>query len=70
VTLMHESNPVSINKLLLRDGWARVQNRSVGKVKALVDELKECEAFARKNHYNIWEYGDISDEEEDNKTRR
>ena len=63
LTLHHESSPVSINKQLLRDGYARVAARPAGKLRELVGELREHEDFAKQNHYNVWEYGDVSDEE-------
>jgi staphylococcal nuclease domain-containing protein 1 len=66
LTLVHAGGSqqgVTINKQLLRDGWARIIARPVGKVRGLIDELKEHEQFAKDNHYNIWEYGDISDDE-------
>ena len=65
LTLHHESSPVSINKQLLRDGNARVAARPAGKLRELVGELREHEDFAKQNHYNVWEYGDVSDEEEE-----
>ena len=65
LTLHHESSPVSINKQLLRDGNARVAARPAGKLRDLVGELREHEEFAKQNHYNVWEYGDVSDEEEE-----
>ena len=65
LTLHHQSSPVSINKQLLRDGYARVAARPAGKLRELVGELREHEEFAKQNHYNVWEYGDVSDEEEE-----
>ena len=67
LTLLHEASPVSINKQLLRDGNARVSTRPPPKLRELVTELKEHQDFAKANHYNIWEYGDVSDEEEEPK---
>ena len=67
LTLLHDSSPVSINKQLLRDGNARVAARPAPKLRDLVSELKEHQEFAKANHYNIWEYGDVSDEEEEPK---
>ena len=65
LTLLHESSPVSINKQLLRDGNARVAQRPAPKLKELIGELKEHQEFAKSQHYNIWEYGDVSDEEDE-----
>ena len=66
LTLTHDSSPVSINKQLLRDGNARVVSRpAAASIRQLLPELLEHQEFAKQNHYNIWEYGDVSDEEDD-----
>jgi staphylococcal nuclease domain-containing protein 1 len=66
LTLTHDSSPVSINKQLLRDGNARVVSRAAAaSIRQLLPELLEHQEFAKQNHYNIWEYGDVSDDEDD-----
>lgn len=64
LTLTHESHPISLNRQLLRDGWARVQGRPDRRITKLIPELQEEEDSAKRNHYNLFEYGDVSDEEE------
>lgn len=64
VTLSHESHPITLNRQLLRDGWARVQARPDRRINKLLPELQEEEDSAKRNHYNMFEYGDVSDEEE------
>lgn len=63
VTLSHESHPISVNKQLLRDGWARVQGKPDRRISRLVNELAEEERYAKDHHFNLFEYGDVSDEE-------
>jgi len=64
VTLTHESHPISVNRQLLRDGWAKVQGRPDNRIKRFIDDLKQEEQYAKDHHYNLFEYGDVSDEEE------
>lgn len=60
-----ETNPVSINRELLRAGWVRVLERPEGRLRSLCNELREDELSAKQARYNIWEYGDVSDDEEE-----
>jgi len=65
VTLTLPEHPdQTVNKQLLRDGWAKVNTRVDRKFTSQLDSLREEERYAKQNHYNIWEYGDI-DEEDD-----
>jgi len=64
LTLSHDSHPISVNRQLLKDGWARVQTRPDRRISKLINELQEEENYAKRNHYNLFEYGDVSDEEE------
>jgi len=58
---------VHVNAVLVNAGLARVHKREVKFRRAthLVAKLMEQEQQARKNHSNIWQYGDIPDEDED-----
>jgi staphylococcal nuclease domain-containing protein 1 len=67
LTLSHESHPISVNRQMLRDGWARVQSRPDRRIQKLVHDLQEEENYAKRNHYNVFEYGDISSEDESSK---
>jgi len=64
VTLTHESQPMSLNRALLRDGQAKVQQRPDRRIQRLIPELMEEQKHAIRHHYNIFEYGDVSDEED------
>jgi len=55
----------SINQIMLREGWCRLIERPEYKLKDYVNNLKSEESSAKLARYNIWEYGDVSDEEED-----
>jgi len=65
VTLISEEQPISVNATIIRDGYSRVVDRPDRRILKLVDELKKEQEHALNNHYNIWEYGDVSDEEND-----
>lgn len=65
-----EHKELTINSVLLRDGWCRVQEKPEWKLKSLVEELKKDEEIAKKARLNIWEYGDVSDEEEEESNNR
>lgn len=67
LTLSHESHPISMNRQLLRDGWAKVQARPDRRIQKLVNDLYEDQQYAKQHYYNIFEYGDVSDEEEGEK---
>lgn len=68
LTLTHDSHPISVNRQLLRDGFAKVQQRPDRRLsRALLDALHEEQAYAKDHHYNLFEYGDVSDEEEGEK---
>ena len=69
VTLSHESHPISVNRQLLRDGWARVQTKPDRRIAKRMADLAEEEKYAKDHHYNLFEYGDVSDEEEEGAVR-
>jgi len=64
VTLSHDSHPISLNRELLRAGWAKVQQRPDSRIRKYINDLTEEQKFAHRNHYNIFAYGDVSDEDE------
>lgn len=61
VTLSHESHPISVNRQLVRDGWARVQTKPDRRISKRIGELQDEEKYAKDHHYNLFEYGDVSD---------
>lgn len=69
VTLSHESHPISVNRQLVRDGWARVQTKPDRRIAKRMDDLNDEEKYAKDHHYNLFEYGDVSDEEEEGTVR-
>jgi len=69
VTLTPKDGERSINSELVRGGWARVIGRPLPKLKSYVKALKADETFAKNARLNIWEYGDVSDEEEEETKR-
>jgi staphylococcal nuclease domain-containing protein 1 len=60
-----EDKEFTINQALLRGGWCRLEERPEWKLKGYVSELRKDEDEAKNARFNIWEYGDVSDEEED-----
>lgn len=65
---VEDGDDTSINQILLREGWCRlIDTPKYGefKLKKLVEELQTDEDAAKRARYNIWEYGDVSDEEDD-----
>lgn len=71
LTLTDPAHPeLSINSLLLRDGWCRLAEKPEWKLKtSVMPALAKDEEFAKQHRLNIWEYGDVSDEEEDENPR-
>lgn len=72
LTLSHKAEevegseePVSINTILVREGWCRLLDRPEFKLKEYVSALKPEQDAAIMARYNIWEYGDVSDDEEE-----
>lgn len=66
VTLHHPDNPLSVNQQLLRIGLARLLSRRVNpRLKKLVEEMKADEKAGIDAHLGVWEYGVVSDDEED-----
>mmetsp|Transcript_16881 Transcript_16881/g.32960 ORF Transcript_16881/g.32960 Transcript_16881/m.32960 type:complete len:911 (-) Transcript_16881:240-2972(-) len=62
---VEDGDTTSINQILLREGWCRIVERPEFKLKGLVNELRKDEDSAKQSRFNIWEYGDVSDEEEE-----
>ncbi|ODV81115.1 uncharacterized protein CANTADRAFT_339187 [Suhomyces tanzawaensis NRRL Y-17324] len=55
----------TINKQLVKEGWAVVDSTSVGPaVKEYVAELLKVQAGARSSHLGCWEFGDVAFEDE------
>jgi len=73
VVLTKPGSEISINQLLLESAWVRVHPRppwrlkekSRGEYTPLYKKMLEYEAIGKNTRKHIWEYGDVSDEEED-----
>mmetsp|Transcript_8264 Transcript_8264/g.11050 ORF Transcript_8264/g.11050 Transcript_8264/m.11050 type:complete len:457 (-) Transcript_8264:179-1549(-) len=52
---------ILVNGSLVRAGFARVPRSRSRKGEAVLTKLKTAEERARKEHLNIWQYGDIPD---------
>jgi len=65
LTITPKDSTVSINQQLLRDGWARLVSakKAERNIRKIINELKADEDMGKNGHYNIWEYGDVSDDE-------
>jgi len=68
----------SVNQALLESAFIRVHPRPPRKLKEknrgaytpFYQKLLELEAIAKSSHKNLWEYGDVSDEDEDERDDR
>jgi len=65
VTLSRDANSPSVNRLLLRAGLAKVQARPDRRISRLLQELNEEQQVAKHQHLGVFEYGDVSDEDEE-----
>jgi len=63
-TLVDTSNDDGdVAKSLIRDGLLLLENRREKKLQKLVSEYREAQEIARKNHTNMWMYGDITEDD-------
>lgn len=65
--------PISINAQMLQEGFARLakrERRDTTEKRAALDCLKEHQEVARKGRINMWQYGDIDDDDEDDRPNR
>lgn len=63
-------NPVSINQALLQNGWCRIQERPPRSLIKMAESLEKDQQIAISNKVNIWEYGEVSDDEDEEVGRR
>jgi len=78
VTLAIPGSEITINQLLLESAWVRVHSRPLWKLKEksrgeytpLYKKQLDFEAVGKNTRKHIWEYGDVSDEEEDSRDDR
>lgn len=62
-TLHHVDTKVDIGKSLISEGLLIVENRNERRLKDIIGEYKEAEASARKEHFGIWQYGDVTQDD-------
>jgi staphylococcal nuclease domain-containing protein 1 len=67
LTLSTKDSPVTINQQMVRDGWLRLMDtrKADHKLKSLIGGMKQDEEAAKLARLNTWEYGDVSDDEEE-----
>eukprot|EP00463_Aulacantha_scolymantha_P001074 TRINITY_DN1744_c0_g1_i1.p1 TRINITY_DN1744_c0_g1~~TRINITY_DN1744_c0_g1_i1.p1 ORF type:complete len:346 (-),score=95.35 TRINITY_DN1744_c0_g1_i1:38-1075(-) len=65
LVLTPKGSSTSINYDLINGGWARVLDQPPPKLKSYCQVLKAAEQSAKDARANIWEYGDVSGEEDD-----
>jgi len=73
VVLKRAGSETSINQLLLENAWIRVHPRPIRRLKEkgrgeytpLYKQMLGYEETGKNSRKHIWEYGDVSDEEED-----
>ena len=58
--LIVDSNGEDIGKNLILDGLMLAEKKGGRKLAKLVDSYRDAMESAKKNHLNIWEYGDIT----------
>eukprot|EP01006_Ploeotia_vitrea_P053318 TRINITY_DN67774_c8_g3_i1.p1 TRINITY_DN67774_c8_g3~~TRINITY_DN67774_c8_g3_i1.p1 ORF type:complete len:1093 (+),score=753.79 TRINITY_DN67774_c8_g3_i1:273-3281(+) len=66
LTLHEEEGQVeSLNAQLVAEGLARVVQRPLRRLVSLAKSYEKLQEQAKHNHYGVWEYGDVSDPEDD-----
>ena len=55
-----DSNGEDIGKNLILDGLMLAEKKGGRKLAKLVDSYRDAMESAKRNHLNIWEYGDIT----------
>lgn len=56
----HDSNDDDIGKNLVLDGLMLAEKKGGRRLAKLVDSYRDAQDSAKKNHLNMWEYGDIT----------
>ena len=57
---MTDANGDDVGKNLILDGLMLAEKKGFRKLAKLVDSYRDAMESAKKNHLNIWEYGDIT----------
>lgn len=62
-TLHNPDTKTDIGKALISEGLLICENRGERRLKEIINEYKEAEASARKEHFGIWQYGDVTQDD-------
>lgn len=62
-TLTDGSTNLDVVKALITDGLLLVEKRREKRLAKLIEEYKEAEDSAKKQHLGVWEYGDITEDD-------
>ncbi|XVF08565.1 hypothetical protein REPUB_Repub07fG0014100 [Reevesia pubescens] len=68
VTLLPEKSDISINAAMLQEGLARLEKRRKREPKerkSAIDKLESYQEMAKTGRCGIWQYGDVSSDDED-----
>eukprot|EP00475_Leptophrys_vorax_P017560 TRINITY_DN2419_c0_g1_i1.p1 TRINITY_DN2419_c0_g1~~TRINITY_DN2419_c0_g1_i1.p1 ORF type:complete len:990 (-),score=358.13 TRINITY_DN2419_c0_g1_i1:152-3121(-) len=65
-----KDSELSINSHLLREGLLRISSRVERRLMHLVKHFKQDETFAKRKHFGIWQYGDVSSDEDEDRPKR
>ena len=60
ITVVDAANNEDIGKNLVLDGLMMVEKKGGRRLAKVVNSFIEAQETAKKNHLNIWEYGDIT----------
>jgi len=71
VTLTDPEHPdITLNMMMARDGWCRVLEKPESwRLNDYCKALKKDEDIGKRAKLNIWEYGNVSDDEEETTTK-
>lgn len=70
LTDSEDESGLTINEQLVEEGWCRVIERPDRKLTGLCATLTKSEDKAKMARLNIWEYGDVSDDESEDEDAR
>lgn len=65
LTDKEDTSGYTVNEFMLSEGWCRIEERPDPKLKDLCKKYLESQEIAIRERKNVWEYGDVSDEESD-----
>jgi len=63
ISLVNEAKKTDVAQELVKEGLLLVENRKERRLQKLVKDFKTAESEAKKKHLNIWQYGDITEDD-------